>query len=74
MTLFFSCLIYDSTGDERELLCPKCGCPKLWLPDEANDFADLSDYLDLGKVAQCDECKHEFTITENCWQAVYECD
>jgi len=64
------CSIYDDDG-ERELQCPKCGCFKLVFEFDVV-LTEGHDYL--GKKASCFECGHRFTITENCWQAVYECD
>ena len=70
MINLFMCAVYEPDGDERELQCPKCGSPDLWLPDEAEDFFDLPDYL--GKPAQCGECGHRFTVSENCWKRTGE--
>jgi len=53
---------------EKELQCPACGCEKINFI--SNDEAVTAGHLYLGLRATCYECKHEFTITENCWKVV----
>ena len=69
---FESVSIYDESGEEKELRCPKCGCPWLEFPAEAAEFTD--GWMYFGKRVTCRECRHEFTVTENCWEIVCECD
>lgn len=47
----------NEDGECYNLECPKCGCDKIVAPDP-----------DLGTLARCYECGHEFTITENCFK------
>jgi hypothetical protein len=53
---------YDH-DEAKELRCPKCGCEKLIF-----DTEEETGFMDFGKKAVCWECRHEFTITENCWR------
>jgi hypothetical protein len=63
---------FDPDGVERQLQCPKCSCPKLIFKKDVSENTDARMYL--GKRAACVECGHEFTVTENCWETVCECD
>jgi ssDNA-binding Zn-finger/Zn-ribbon topoisomerase 1 len=74
MTTYWECTEYDGE-EEKELRCPKCGCPKLVLKeeekeDEGTPFMSPRDRL--GEKAICFECRHEFIITENCWKKVIQ--
>jgi hypothetical protein len=66
-----SCSIIEEDGTEFELRCPKCHCPVLLFPDEAEEFTDGHQYL--GKKVTCTECQNEFTVTSNCWEKTGEC-
>jgi hypothetical protein len=62
--------------EEKELRCPKCGCPRIVFDEttqaKLDDNGGIPDYL--GSQATCFECGHEFTVTGNCWETVCECD
>jgi hypothetical protein len=45
----------------EDLLCPECGAEEIVILKETADGM-------LGDLAQCWNCKHEFTITDNCWK------
>ena len=66
------CSILDDDG-ERELQCPKCGCPKLLFEEDMSECT--SGFMYFGKKAACAECGHNFVVTEKCWVTVpCECD
>ena len=68
----YSASVYDEDGKERELQCPKCGCPGLTFEEDISDCID--DYMYFGMHATCDECGHKFVVTGNCWRLICECD
>lgn len=68
MKEYWGCSVYDESGEEKELRCPKCGCSHLVFEEDPEDYTDMPDYF--GKKATCFECGHEFTVTENCWEIV----
>jgi hypothetical protein len=45
----------------EDLLCPECDDDHIVILKE-------SEHGMLGDLAQCWNCKHEFTITDNCWK------
>lgn len=49
----------------EDLLCPACGAEEIVIIEE-DEFGAKGM---LGDRAQCWICKHEFTVTENCWKA-----
>ena len=67
---FSSVSIVLETGEELELRCPKCHCPKLLFHEDVDDFSD--GWMYYGKKVTCCECQHEFVVTENCWEATGE--
>lgn len=52
--------------EAEDLCCPKCGCDRIAITAEAD--GSIITTHNLGDVAQCWECQHEFTVTENCWK------
>jgi hypothetical protein len=48
----------------EDLMCPKCGAEEIVITKESEFGAKGM----MGDEAQCWICKHEFTITENCWK------
>jgi len=50
--------------EAEDLVCPKCGAQEIVVTKEF-EFGAVGM---RGDVAQCWICKHEFTITENCWR------
>ena len=47
----------------EDLKCPKCGAEEVVIVKEF-EFGAVGM---LGDTAQCWICKHEFTVTDNCW-------
>ena len=47
----------------EDLRCPACGGDEIVVTKEF----EFGAYGMLGDTAQCWTCKHEFTITDNCW-------
>ena len=56
----------DSKYDVLHLRCPKCGAEEIEIVGELAP----AEYIPrmLGDRARCWMCKHEFTVTENCWR------
>lgn len=60
---------YDADRNEYELRCPSCRCPFLnFLGDVPDELGPDDDGKYLGEEAVCYECKHQFVVTENCWE------
>lgn len=51
-------------GSAEDLICPSCNGEEIVILEESPFGAKGM----LGDLAQCWICKHEFTVTENCWK------
>lgn len=53
--------------EAEDLTCPSCGDDRIAVLSEAGNEFPPAERM-LGEQAQCWNCKHTFTITENCWK------